>query len=487
MTILSVHRSTHAQLLPWLLAALLFGFIVATQPLPLVIAFSGLIGFFLLSAITPLATLMFVIILAPLRTLIATESNLQLPIDIGQLLLVSFILAWFLHHIAFKRSLPRIIWSPVYVPLFIFLTLIGVSIFPAQSMGVWINEWLKWLQMLIMVAVTLTLVRNREWQWLVFGLALAGLTNALIGLYEFMGGSGALHLLINGRFFRAFGTFGQPNPFGGFMGILAPIMLMVMIGYTVCWWKSRQWSAFGLAAVYSLVSAVLLIGIVISWSRGAWLAFGAALAVMLFALPRRSSYGVALAAILIGGFGALWFSGALPTSVMARISSSTADYFAFDDMRGVDITPANYPVVERLAHWQAALNMNRSHPWTGIGFGNYAKVYDQYRLINWHEPLGHAHNYYLNLLAEGGFIGLTGYITLWIIIFWLNWRVRRHPDILARFVSIGLLGTWTYLAVHSLFDNLYVNNLFLHIGLILGILAVLYNQVNHGRINLRLS
>jgi hypothetical protein len=54
--------------------------------------------------------------------------------------------------------------------------------------------------------------------------------------------------------------------------------------------------------------------------------------------------------------------------------------------------------------------------------------------------------------------------------------VRRHPDALARLVAVGLLGTWTYLGMHSLTDNLYVNNIFLHLGVMLGMLAVLYNQ-----------
>jgi O-antigen ligase len=419
--------------------------------------------------------------------LIATESSFQLPLDIGQLLLLLFLAVWGLHHIAFKRSLPRIVWTPVYIALFVFLALIGLSVFSAQSLMAWVNEWLKWLQMLAMVVAALTLVKDHEWQWLVFGVTMAGLVNAVIGLYEFLGGSGALHLVVDGRFFRAFGTFGQPNPFGGFMGLLAPITLMMAAGYMMRWWRRRQWQDAGLAGFYALATAGLLVGIAISWSRGAWLAIGVAMAVVFFALPRRIRYGAALAAILIGGFGLLWLSGTLPASVTARISSSTADFFAFEDMRGVDITPANYPVVERLAHWQAALNMAQNRPWLGVGFGNYEVVYEQYRLINWHEPLGHAHNYYLNLLAEGGVIGLTGYISLWLIVLWLNWQLRKHPDILARFVGIGLLGTWTYLAVHSLFDNLYVNNLFLHIGLILGILAVLYNQVNHGHINLRLT
>jgi hypothetical protein len=66
---------------------------------------------------------------------------------------------------------------------------------------------------------------------------------------------------------------------------------------------------------------------------------------------------------------------------------------------------------------------------------------------------------------------------------WATWRLRRHPDKLSRLLGIGILGSWTYLAVHSLFDNLFVNNIFIHIGLILGLLAMLYNQISQ---NIRL-
>ena len=46
-------------------------------------------------------------------------------------------------------------------------------------------------------------------------------------------------------------------------------------------------------------------------------------------------------------------------------------------------------------------------------------------------------------------------------------------------MAIGLLGCWTYLAVHSIFDNLYVNNLFLHLGVLLGMLSILHMQVRN--------
>ena len=205
---------------------------------------------------------------------------------------------------------------------------------------------------------------------------------------------------------------------------------------------------------------------------------GGAIVVMVFALPRNALRGLLAFAFLIGVFGVLWFTGTLPRSVIDRLNSSTQEFFAFEDVRGVDITSENYAVAERLAHWQAALNMIESHPWLGIGLGNYEIVYPQYRLINWPEPLGHAHNYYLNIFAEAGLIGFLGYIKVWLVIIALTWKIRNHPDILARLVGVGLLGTWTYLSIHNFFDNLYVNNLFLQLGLMLGVVVVLVDQIH---------
>ena len=464
----------------WLIAAALIGLFIGTQPFGVVIIVLAFLAFVLLACVSPLAAIVIMLVLAPMRTLIATEALVQLPLDIGQLALIGFLLVWLINQAVRGARLVRVFSSPVSALLVVFVIVTGFTAFSATSLTAWLNEWLKWLQMLVLVTFTLNHFQKRRWEWLLFGLTVAAVAHAWIGIYEFFGGSGALHLLVNGRFFRAFGTFGQPNPFGGFMGLIAPVTLMATLGYS-----SRVWSArgskilsldFGLALFYLLSSIFILVGIGMSWSRGAWVGLGVALAVTVFAIPRNTRWGLLFLGSAMGLLGILWFTGILPRSVVERLSNSTQEFFAFEDVRGIDITPENYAVAERLAHWQAALNMATAHPLLGVGLGNYEIVYPGYRLVNWPEPLGHAHNYYLNILAEAGIIGLLVYGKVWVGIMILSWRGRRHPDILSRFVMIGLLGTWVYLSVHSFFDNLYVNNLFLHMGLMLGILATLYNQ-----------
>lgn len=457
--------------------ALLVGVVIATQPtLTVYIMFSVLI-MAILAAITPITILILLLILSPMRTLIITESALQLPLDIGQLLLFVFLGVWFAHKTAKKQRIIRLSWSDLYFTLVAWVIIAGLTAFNAFSLGVWLTEWLKWVIILILMTLVLNIAFG--WRWLVFGLTMAGVANAIIGAYIFTGGSGALHLLINDRFFRAFGTFGQPNPFGGFMGLIAPLALMAAYGYLLRFWRNRRdYTALSLMLFYAGSAGIIIMGVFISWSRGAWLAFGVSMLVIVLTLPRRLWQGMLLISVIGLIIGAAWSAGRLPASIVDRLSSATQELFVLSDVRAVDITPDNYAIVERLSHWQAAINMAQHHPWLGVGMGNYQVAYEQYRLINWHEPLGHAHNYYLNVFAEAGIIGLMLYLVFLFSILRFSWHLRTHPDTLKRAIGIGLLGTWTYLIVHSLTDNLYVNNLFIHIGIMLGLLAALHRDLS---------
>lgn len=467
----------------WVGLALLLGLLIGRVEPFLTLTLMVVVALAITILITPIAALTVTLVLAPLRTLIATESPLQLPLDIGQIALVGFLGAWVLYRITHQRAL-----MPLRPPTLLLVGLIGwlvatgLSAFTAVSLGAWLNEWLKWVQVLVLILICLDFAAQGRWQLLVFALTCAGLANALIGIYIFFGGSGADHLIINGRFFRAFGTFGQPNPFGGFMGLLIPVTLMAAWGYGIrlrdqLRRRSLQFTHFALTTFYLFAAMLMAVALIMSWSRGAWLGLFASLAALIFALPRRLWQGVALLAVIALIIGGLYAAGRLPMTLVERIGSAFSETFNVTDVRGVDINSDNYALVERLAHWQAAINMATANPWLGVGFGNYEIAYEDYRLINWKFPLGHAHNYYLNVLGEAGMMGLIAYFTLLLCILIVTWQARRHPDPLARALLVGLFGSWVYLGLHSLTDNLYVNNMFLHLGVLLGLLAILSAQL----------
>ena len=200
-------------------------------------------------------------------------------------------------------------------------------------------------------------------------------------------------------------------------------------------------------------------------------------------LPRRKLW---LSLVGLIGLAAVAFNQ-IPASLTDTITGLVNDYGALD-VRGIYLTAQNFSNVERLAHWQVAFDMMRDHPWLGVGFGNYGAYYEQYRLLYWTNALGHAHNYYLNIFAETGVIGFVTYLALWVTIFGVTivqlrmsmvngqWPIvndqnpSQFSSLHSQFLYIGLLGTWTHLTVHHLFDNLYVANSFLLIGVLLGVL-----------------
>ena len=482
----AMHSRPGISNLSWALLLISSGFAAAL--LPAALAFILLVAgvLFITAMVSPAALLVATLILSPLRTLIATEASWPLPLDIGQILFLLYIMSYGVHYVIKSPRRLLLRRPPLILMLIAFILALMPGSFIAPSLSMWLNEWLKWV-IIAALACLIWLDSSQNWQWLIFGLVMAAVSNAVIGLYIFLGGSGADHLVVGERFFRAFGTFGQPNPFGGFMGLIAPLALMMTYAFAVRMAQSVRMAKsvrLSLAApffFYGLSSVIIIAALLASWSRGAWLGFVVSAVVMALALPRNWKYSLvatATAVVLVSG---LWFSGLLPQSVIQRVASSTEEFFAFDDVRGVDITPENYAVVERLAHWQAAINMFESAPWLGIGFGNYEVVYKDFRLLNWQEALGHAHNYYLNILAEAGIIGALSYGVVFLGILIATWFARRHPNVMVHAVCVGLLGSWSYLLFHSLLDNLYVNNVFLHLATMLGVLMIMFHKT-HDRV-----
>lgn len=477
------------------LAGLALAVGLAVLPFDTVVIIAGALAVLAVIALIfaqPVIGLALTIFLSPFAPL--ENIMFHLPIDSGQALLI--LTATALVARTLYRRKADYHSGPLLWPLLLFLTIGFTSFFATQSFELWAKECVKWVEVIAVYVVVVSETRtNPHSRHIMIGaILLSTLFEAALGIYQFgLRGTGPNSFGITGTpFFRAYGTFEQPNPFGGYMGLTwtfsAGIALYTLRkAVAIIRQKSARFSGadvrvFILATGSTLTSLCALVALVLSWSRGAWLGAGVAAVVMMIVALRRPKPTIVavagLAAILVAAYAA----GLIPDTVVSRLTGFTDELATFD-VRHVTVTGANHAVIERLAHWQAAENMIIDKPWFGVGFGNYGAVYDQYRTLNWPLALGHAHNYYLNIFAETGVIGLMAYLFLWTAIIVrtirtarqsLKLRVATTPkqyDIrLASMVAIGLIGAWMQISVHQVVDNLYVANMFLLVGVYIGLL-----------------
>jgi O-antigen ligase len=222
-----------------------------------------------------------------------------------------------------------------------------------------------------------------------------------------------------------------------------------------------------------LLLLVLLLALATSLSRGAWVGAACGAAGMALALGSRARRW-ALAALGLGAVAlALGGTGLLPEVLAGRVTSITR-YLAIFDAGAVVITPQNFAVVERMAQMQAGWNMFLAHPLTGVGPGNYTPAYPSFAVGPWYASRGHAHNYYIHMLAETGVIGALAYLALLAgIIRQAIATLRADNGTIRRSAAIGCCGIIAAVAGHDLFENLHVLSMGIQLAAIWGLLIVL--------------
>jgi O-antigen ligase len=466
-----------------IVAAILAGLALARLPLrPLVVLVGGT-SIVLVTLIEPLAGLALTLVTAPLAAYTNFMTGAMFsPLDTGQAPLLLTLAAWLLRGLA-RREI-RLPVVPLIWPLVIFVGWAAMSLLWATSIEDAALEVIKWAEIIFIMLMVTEAAGKQRLGWVIAGVLVSGTFQAALGIWQHsLRGMGPKTFAISAGIFRAYGSFEQPNPYAGYIGLIWPVVAGLLIAQMsnikyrhsprVREISNRR-GILPLASCILLATCVLLLvsALVFSWSRGAWLGALAAIAAMVAALPRRMWLGVYGVVVAVAVLISANTFGLLPDAIRSRLTDFTQQAQVFD-VRGQGITDANYAVLERLAHWQAAGEMIRYHPWTGVGFSNYESVYSQYALWNWPIALGHAHNIYLNVTAELGIPGLLAYLILWGAIFWQTVRVLRRRSGWEWGLALGLLGAWTHLSVHHVFDNLYVNNTHVLIGALLGVLTVL--------------
>jgi putative inorganic carbon (hco3(-)) transporter len=149
-----------------------------------------------------------------------------------------------------------------------------------------------------------------------------------------------------------------------------------------------------------LIAITTLLGLVLTFTFGAWLALPATMFLFVLVLDAKRRWKLVGGGFLAVALGAALIIGPLWPYVETKFTGMQIGSFAWD-------------VMTRLKAWTFALSTWRSHPWLGVGIGNYETLSAESDWIGV-GSIGAGstpHETYFYILAESGlvgFIAMTG-------------------------------------------------------------------------------
>jgi O-antigen ligase len=203
----------------------------------------------------------------------------------------------------------------------------------------------------------------------------------------------------------------------------------------------------------SVAAALGLVALFLTQSRGGWLGMAVGLAVVAWLLGgkvRWAAIGAGVASLALVAVTPV--GGQVTERLVAGVGLTSA---------GVQVTPENFAVQERLAHWRAGLSMAQRYPLLGVGAGNFSDRFREFTPV-WRFRIsrGHAHNAYIQAAAQTGYVGLVAYVAFVVTVAAQLWRFwRAASDGAGRAMTAGAIGVSVAFAVHGAFDYLHVLSL----------------------------
>ncbi len=173
------------------------------------------------------------------------------------------------------------------------------------------------------------------------------------------------------------GMFGNPNDLAVSLNLLLPLAVAFAL-------SNRGWKR----VFYFTCSAVLTVGVIVTFSRGGFLGLIAAGGVLLWKLSRRNRGLAVLAFVLATGF----FVVVMPAGYSSRLTT----IFSIEEDR-TGSSQARRDLLNR------AVQVASNHLVIGVGMGNF-HIYSIREQV--------AHNSYLEIAAELGVAGLIAYLIL---------------------------------------------------------------------------
>ncbi|MEN8224893.1 MAG: O-antigen ligase family protein [Bacteroidota bacterium] len=207
-----------------------------------------------------------------------------------------------------------------------------------------------------------------------------------------------------------------------------------------------------------IVLFILLLGIIFSYSRAAWISISFALIVYGIIIFRIKFKYILVGVVVLSGLFYMFSFQVLDRLERNKQDSSTDFLEHIQSMSNISSDASN---LERINRWNCAIRLFDERPTLGWGPGTYQFVYAPFQrskektIISTNAgDMGNAHSEYLGPLAESGVMGMLTFIAIVIAVSITGLRVyKRAESKEIKFISLLiLLGLMSYFA-HGLLNN----------------------------------
>jgi len=221
-------------------------------------------------------------------------------------------------------------------------------------------------------------------------------------------------------------------------------------------WRKSNTRSMKMLAIGVLV--MLVVGLIFSYSRAAWLSLFFAIVLYVIVLLKIKFRYVLSTFVLLAGLFYL-FQFQLIDRMEKNKQDSSTDFL--EHIQSISNISSDASNLERINRWNCALRLFNERPFFGWGPGTYQFVYAPYQrskektIISTNAgDMGNAHSEYIGPLSESGVLGMITFIIVVITIMITGLRVykrARSPQVKLLSLTI-LLGLFSYF-IHGLLNN----------------------------------
>ncbi|HXN21379.1 MAG TPA: O-antigen ligase family protein [Candidatus Dormibacteraeota bacterium] len=364
----------------------------------------------------------------------AVENWSSAVLEVGSAVLLAY---W--GFLVFRGSAQHIRSHPLFAPLatfagvVLFQLLLKVTVSPYAAKV----ELLRLFSYGVLLFLAVQAYRTLEdWRGFVWFLLVLGFVVSVFGILQHLTFNGKLYWVREMRYGGIpFGPYVNRNHFAGFVELVVPPGLAALVMGKV---RRDQWMLVGVLTLFPIAALFL------SASRGGIISFLVEIFALLLLiwLGRREQKQ-----LLVGALVVLLAGGLVAWLGVAQALDRFSGYREFEVKEDKRVSMARDT-------WRIFLD----HPIVGTGMGTFQSVFPKYETLYDGKIVNHAHNDYVEVLAETGVAGVA--CCAWFLSVLLVkgvQNVRNRTSALQATLQMGALVSCVGLLTHSLVDfNLHI-------------------------------